>query len=113
MPWSPDGYVSGAKPTPERKRQHEQAASVGPVLEGIAELVREHEEARVTRIISEPWTWDIKARRFRYAKGMAGLNTKKGGRSKKLYIGTGGRFAKVGDSPLAERIRKRTEKKRS
>ncbi len=46
MPWYPNGYVSGAKPTAERKQEYSRTAPVGHFLLAVQELLEKRKARR-------------------------------------------------------------------
>jgi hypothetical protein len=65
MPWSPNGYASGGKPTIERMREYDRGHAVGMVLKAMheVELVEEVKKERKLRMaLKEPLTevWEFK-----------------------------------------------------
>jgi hypothetical protein len=73
MSWYPNGYVSGAKPSGERVREHQSGRASGQVQKSMADVAAEQkakEEHALKRRLHQPMTetWTIEKVRHPYTK---------------------------------------------
>ncbi len=73
MPWYPNGYVSGGKPSPERVREYRGGHAFGFLQKGVGDLeanVKAKEKHTLKRRLHQPMTeiWTIKKERRPYTK---------------------------------------------